>query len=206
MSERVRNTVIASLAGSKKIIVAACAAIAMFLGAVSAGATMFDQNRSKSDAGMSSVFQPSSATDQGQVSTENSSDPILTQQQPLTSQSITLQSSSLYEIPGDRGVSMPKKNAVSEVLKSVTNAAVFQNQAGLLDKLQTKTADPAANTLTPIVTPANPVVEVVVPSADPGPSATDEEGKTDQDEISQPTTSIQSTDSSSTSAETITAQ
>jgi hypothetical protein len=50
MSERVRESIIASLLSSKRFVVALCAAVAMVLGAMSAGASVFTDNTISADS------------------------------------------------------------------------------------------------------------------------------------------------------------
>ncbi|HEX8762535.1 MAG TPA: hypothetical protein VF733_02135 [Candidatus Saccharimonadales bacterium] len=166
MSERVRNTVKASLPGSKKIIVAACAAIAMFLGAVSAGASMLGQGDSaKNPPIMSSMFQTPSPDNTKRAATEDRTSPVLTQQHPFGTGNVILQSSPLYDAPTNGVINIPKINVVGEVLKSMGNTVIFQNPTEVLEKLQGNTLDSLSNTLAPATTSLTPVTDVLVPSS-----------------------------------------
>ncbi len=176
MSERVRSTVLASLAGSKRIIVAACAAIAMFLGAVSAGASVFVyDNPGSRQTDLSAVFNPTSVDDPQKkspakdTSTDNLSKQSTFQGEPVTSKT------PLYTATPP--ASQTKKNLVAEVLRGATNSAIFQTQADLLDKLQGKTTETLGGITPPIDIPglnlpASSLPLITDPTTDDGEQTT----------------------------------
>jgi|SRR5687768_16523276 len=165
MSERVRNTVLASLAGSKRIIVAACAAIAMFLGAVSAGASVFVyDNPGSRPTDLSAVFNPTSADDsQKKTPTKDTITDNLSKQNTFQGEPVTPKAP-LYTPPAPQSKNTTKKNPVAEVLRGATNSAIFQAQADLLDKLQGKTAEALSGITPPIDIPG---LSLPVPSLSP---------------------------------------
>ncbi len=163
MSERVRHTVLMSLTGSKRIIVAACAAIAMFLGAVSAGASVFVYDKPSSQStDMSAVFNPTTAEDSKVRSrTKDTSADNLSTQSTFQDEHITL-GGPIYSTPSVAQVKNPaKKNLVADVLRTATNSGIFQAQADLLDQLQGKTNETLNSVTAPIDIPG---VNLPVPS------------------------------------------
>ena len=191
MSERVRQSVISSLYGSKRIIVAACAAIAMVLGAMSVGASVFtgERNPGAHDDEISSISATTDAA-HGNVSEEKNSD--LTAQHALETRSVMSEQPTPHPAP-----QKSKKSTLSEILINSANAALFVNQVPLLEQLQTQLqakaeADAAAaeEAATAAATPTEPA------SADEEPPATDP-ADTDED-ITTDDTENRSTDTGST--------
>lgn len=88
MRERVRESAIASLLASKRFIVSVCAAIAMVLGAVSAGASVFTGAPADAETReVSAIF--TETPDNPSTSNEPS---LFTQRQTLASQNIAVES------------------------------------------------------------------------------------------------------------------
>lgn len=138
----------------------------MFLGAVSAGASVFvHDGQAPRPTDRSAIFNPSEVANDSQGSTpseDKSTDDFRRQNTIQRQQIAPVPSASLYgTVPLTTNIKTTgKKNPVAEVLRGVTNSAIFQNQADLLDKLQNK----AAETVNGLVVPVDPTgVTGVIP-------------------------------------------
>lgn len=161
MSERVRESIVASLLASKRFIVAVCAAIAMVLGAMSAGASVFTGTSTAESQTAASVF---SETPRSFSSTSASNEsPLFTRRPTLTSRTIAVQPP-LYTTT-DASQTKEKKglnlNLNQDVVKA-SSSALFYNPTPLIEEPDSNPAaslptepDPA-DTDEPPVIPAEP--------------------------------------------------
>lgn len=175
MRERVRESAIASLLASKRFIVSVCAAIAMILGAVSAGASVFTGVPADAETReVSAIFTET----HGNPSTPNES-PLFTQRQTLASQNIAVESP-LYT--ADTSQAKEKKGLnlkLSQEAGRSTNVLFYNPEDGAADKTGTPapasptTADPSepASAETPVAadgeTPVEPTPTEPVQPGDP---------------------------------------
>lgn len=181
MRERVRESAIASLLASKRFVVAVCAAVAMILGAVSAGASVF--TGAPADAEPREVSAIFTETDGSPSAPDETS--LFTRRQTLASQTIAVEPP-LYTADASQAKEKKGFNLKlnQEVLRT-TNALFYNPESAVVDKTETPTSAAAAaaepvdsaptETLTPTdsETPTEPVPSEPAQPEDPATPATD---------------------------------
>lgn len=170
MRDRVRESALTSLLASKRFVVSVCAAIAMVLGAVSAGASVFTGTSADAQTGrpVNAVFKETPGSPSATSET-----PLFTQRQTLASQDIAVQPP-LYT--ADTTPSKDKKGLnlklSPDVVKTTnTNALFYKPEAmpGATDMapLPVTPVEPAATT--PPETQASTTTEPPAQPADAEP-------------------------------------
>ncbi len=163
MRERVRESALASLLASKRFVVSVCAAIAMVLGAVSAGASVFTGNTIEAEPReVSAIF----------IETHGSSLPpsetsLFTKRQTLASHTIAVQPP-LYT--AEAPTTKEKKGLNLKLNQEVTRSTnvLFYNPEG---DATAKTDAPATASPTPAET--TPAAATVTPDQTEGEPPTD---------------------------------